>query len=606
MSATQLLQLPRPSNADGYANSPSRSVSPAGSGGSKKGVKKKVCKIPKGVVQVTRAPSRDRRANAAYTVGSAVRTIKATVMRTSEELDSTDIGEVEVGTECVVKAIGTGTTGRRLLVCISEGPEIEGWISCENAQGDCMLELVAAPVEENNESKEDEDALSAYSLDCSRNMVDVITQDISSDDDKHSPVASRMSEVMTFANATSLGIREEGTWEYICVDPGGIRLRAEPSYTKAKKCGAELKFGEVVKVSSRGVADGLTWLCLADGRGWGFQRTNRLRMSEVAYSEVPADLNDTSFILAPKADALISLEETPIAASSSKSRASSAVPSIPSPSRTSFIDFRGEMSRARATVRKSRFSTTFGPVKTEAEAPQNAVPPGTSIRISNIASVALPSDKGKEAQQNFYHVHCDDGKEGWLLDCMVIPCRTEELDKSSASRWISVTASSTVPVCATPSRRRDTVRSLQPGDFVEVEARCFADDLVFFKLALDGCWICEMGIANKPVVELAFKEAHNWVYVCNDKDGAVLRDTPTRVTSRKAGQKIKQKQRVVVSERAQLASGDVFLHAISPMDGWIPAWKKDHSERKMQQLNEVERDMDAMTLARMLSTVERE
>jgi hypothetical protein len=115
-----------------------------------------------------------------------------------------------------------------------------------------------------------------------------------------------------------------------------------------------------------------------------------------------------------------------------------------------------------------------------------------------------------------------------------------------------------------------------------------------------------MGIANKPVVELAFKEAHNWVYVCNDKDGAVLRDTPTRVTSRKAGQKIKQKQRVVVSERAQLASGDVFLHAISPMDGWIPAWKKDHSERKMQQLNEVERDMDAMTLARMLSTVERE
>lgn len=543
-----------------------------------------------GQIPLARASSAERRPNTAYAVGLAVQTIKATVMRTSEELDSPDVGEVEIGTECVVKAIGTGETGRRLLVCISDGPLLEGWISCENAQGERMLKIVGAPDEDD---KEDCDGFSDSSCDSSR-QIDV-------GDGKHTSSSStsrsmRSSNIMPFDQALSVGMREEGSWEYICVDPKGIRLRAEPSYTKSKKCGAELKFGQVVSISSRGVADGITWLCLADGRGWGFQRTNRLRMSEVTYSEAPADLRETSFILDPKAESMISIEETPITdiSNAAKRRSPSAVtPSAAS--RKSFIDFRGEVSRRTSSM-----------ITTASVSPKNAVPPGMELTVLQIASVSLPSEKTKEIKTNFYQVRCDGGREGWLLDSMVRPCRMEVIDKSSASKWISVIAASPVPVCATPSRRRDAIRCLQPGDFVEVEARCFADDLVFFQLALDRCWICEMGSSNKPVVELAFKDVHNWVYECTDKDGAVLRDAPTRVTSRKAGQKIKLKQRIVVSERAQLASGDVFLHIVSPTDGWIPAWKLDGSEKKVQQINEVERDMDAMTLARMLTTVERE
>jgi hypothetical protein len=68
------------------------------------------------------------------------------ILRESEDLNSNDICELEIGSELTVRARGTGPTGRRLLVMVNDTGQV-GWISCFSQSGKRLLDVVppAAP-----------------------------------------------------------------------------------------------------------------------------------------------------------------------------------------------------------------------------------------------------------------------------------------------------------------------------------------------------------------------------------------------------------------------------------------------------------------------------
>lgn len=144
------------------------------------------------------------------------------------------------------------------------------------------------------------------------------------------------------------------------------------------------------------------------------------------------------------------------------------------------------------------------------------------------------------------------------------------------------------PVLGFPTSGNVVSKKLAPGEFMQVTEACIVNGLKFYK-AIDGYWICEKPTgAKQPLVELVSLEPHSCAYVCNDKDGATLRATPTRVKSHKEGTKLKNGERIDSIEKVTFPScGDNFIHLASPLWGWVPLAKVNGKE-KMQALNQVD------------------
>lgn len=129
------------------------------------------------------------------------------------------------------------------------------------------------------------------------------------------------------------------------------------------------------------------------------------------------------------------------------------------------------------------------------------------------------------------------------------------------------------------------MKTLKPGEMVTYNSMMSTDGLVFFRLNTGG-WMCDQDDKGNCRTEKLQKEEHWWTYVCEDRDGAVVRTNPTRDTSMNTDRKISHRQRVVASKKVTLANGDAFIY-IEHARGWVPLMKKDGRGAKMQALQPV-------------------
>lgn len=89
--------------------------------------------------------------------------------------------------------------------------------------------------------------------------------------------------------SSELGPPELGSWDYIVLDPAGIRLRGAPAYDKGEKLSSRLPAGELAHVVERRVcSDGTTFVRLESPAGWAFDvqpgasHRKRQRMAQVS------------------------------------------------------------------------------------------------------------------------------------------------------------------------------------------------------------------------------------------------------------------------------------------------------------------------------------
>lgn len=321
-----------------------------------------------------------------------------------------------------------------------------------------------------------------------------------------------------------------GRWKYICVDPGGIRLRRTIVYTKKMKSGGELNFGEYFDVCEKGEEGGRMWLCLADGRGWAIERTNRRRCSEVISEEIRSQPGK-AFMVKPSLGRDLDCRPTPV---------------------------------------------------TGTGAAVNGLPPGSTAVIRERVSVISQRGSKGEEPRIFFKVYCEDRKaEGWIpeYDLHGQPSLVDfEIEKFNPESpvWISVTASQGTPIFPYPGWVDSIAKKGQRvgvGDIAPTVELCTSTDhLRFYRLA-DGGWITDTDPKNKRQMEQVTREEHWWQYCCVDKEGAAIRNAPTRSHAMNTGKKLKHRQRTVCSEIVKFPSGDSFIHIEAPNDGWVPVVK---------------------------------
>ncbi|CAE7940935.1 glcK, partial [Symbiodinium sp. KB8] len=264
---------------------------------------------------------------------------------------------------------------------------------------------------------------------------------------------------------------------------------------------------------------------------------------------------------------------------------------------------------------------------------------GTVVEVIRKVQVLVPSPFG-ENWARYYKVEDQRRIEGWLGELRVhcgikdpsagetVLCDfqaggfAEPKFHGKWPCWVSVVSKNPVPLLSAPSRRRATKKTLSPGDFVEAVEELRTVGLAFYRL-IDGCWVSRddsagfqdsegQRIATKDhqasrsskesqvACDLVVRERHKWIYVCNDKDGAQVRTTPTRSQARNANKKLKYRRpacpdtfasrsslkpckraRVIVSEK-------VFLKLGEDKKGWVPATKLNSSVVKMAPLQALE------------------
>mmetsp|Transcript_6177 Transcript_6177/g.17089 ORF Transcript_6177/g.17089 Transcript_6177/m.17089 type:complete len:508 (+) Transcript_6177:64-1587(+) len=97
-----------------------------------------------------------------------------------------------------------------------------------------------------------------------------------------------LSLLRSSSTSLELGPSEYGNWQYVVLDPAGIRLRGSPAYDKGQKLSSRLPAGELVDVVERRTCtDGTSFLRLESPAGWAFDVQpgachKRHRMSEVS------------------------------------------------------------------------------------------------------------------------------------------------------------------------------------------------------------------------------------------------------------------------------------------------------------------------------------
>eukprot|EP00929_Paragymnodinium_shiwhaense_P063775 TRINITY_DN31901_c0_g1_i1.p1 TRINITY_DN31901_c0_g1~~TRINITY_DN31901_c0_g1_i1.p1 ORF type:complete len:1976 (+),score=558.16 TRINITY_DN31901_c0_g1_i1:70-5928(+) len=98
--------------------------------------------------------------NQAFEVGQRVAVAVPTTMRAGEDMDSTKVGMVEIGTQCTVLQRGGAALGRRLKVSFESvggsgaKETTEGWISCQSASGEKFIKALEVPELPEKEAEE--------------------------------------------------------------------------------------------------------------------------------------------------------------------------------------------------------------------------------------------------------------------------------------------------------------------------------------------------------------------------------------------------------------------------------------------------------------------
>eukprot|EP00747_Dinoflagellata_sp_TGD_P059164 gnl/TRDRNA2_/TRDRNA2_151449_c0_seq1.p1 gnl/TRDRNA2_/TRDRNA2_151449_c0~~gnl/TRDRNA2_/TRDRNA2_151449_c0_seq1.p1 ORF type:complete len:728 (-),score=100.28 gnl/TRDRNA2_/TRDRNA2_151449_c0_seq1:71-2212(-) len=347
---------------------------------------------------------------------------------------------------------------------------------------------------------------------------------------------------LPFAGWTPTAGFTAGRWEYICVDPKGLRLRNTTSYAKSCKTGGELRYGQVIDVCERGMKSNMIWLCISDGRGWAFERSDRRRMSEVRYANVPANLQGRKHMIRPQLGRKLDLYLSPLS---------------------------GKVSAS--------------------------LHPGSIVTIQKMASILLQGPSKSEESKNFFLLVTEENLEGWtpeLVDIrstahVLVDFQFERLvGDAGKTHWISVLPKCEAPLYPTPGRMKFPARKLKAGELAEVVERCTANQLNFYRLE-EGGWVCATAVDGRRVAVLSTREKHSWQYSCTSKRGTAIRVTPTRAKNQNTGRRLKHRQRVVVSEQVVLEDGDAFLRLEPPHHGWVPV-KTLAGEMKMQPMQEVE------------------
>eukprot|EP00427_Karlodinium_veneficum_P014576 CAMPEP_0169070926 /NCGR_PEP_ID=MMETSP1015-20121227/5384_1 /TAXON_ID=342587 /ORGANISM="Karlodinium micrum, Strain CCMP2283" /LENGTH=872 /DNA_ID=CAMNT_0009129973 /DNA_START=86 /DNA_END=2704 /DNA_ORIENTATION=+ len=561
-------------------------------------------------------PEAEPRLNECFEIGADVKAIDKMILREAEDFNSADICELEIGTEFTVRARGSGPTGRRLMVMVNNTGQV-GWISCFSQSGNRLLDVVPPPataaatlvVQQSKPNaaypigshiitgdparmRADEDLRSMEIMELPAGTELVVLEHGAGEDGRRIlvctartgtrgwisccsasgkalvqfapeedilPPLSRMSQAGPMpeipqappgvARASDNGFQmppgyENGTWHYICVDPTGVRLRDIAEYAKKNKTGQELVYGDMVTINFRGREDKINWLALSDHRGFAMERTNRRRMSEVIYESILPDRR--TFIVRPQLKSSLPLALTPIIplASSSKNL--------------------------------------------------QQVVPGMLVQKRRSATVILqaPNDKYKDLPSVFIEVFDPSGNVGW------IPERTSTGEQVLVEperellppplNWITVLNTTNAKSTTCPGSPVASWQRLPAGEFLEVSEVLTVGGQRYFKMAAEDAWVCEAPLEEngKRVVELVTVEQHWWAYVCDDKTGAAIRLTPTRVKSTKTGQLLKHRQRVVSTDIAIMQSGEEYIHLGPPFAGWVPTTKVSGTP-KMQALNPV-------------------
>eukprot|EP00929_Paragymnodinium_shiwhaense_P094935 TRINITY_DN5580_c0_g1_i3.p1 TRINITY_DN5580_c0_g1~~TRINITY_DN5580_c0_g1_i3.p1 ORF type:complete len:1076 (+),score=202.65 TRINITY_DN5580_c0_g1_i3:64-3228(+) len=359
---------------------------------------------------------------------------------------------------------------------------------------------------------------------------------------------------------------EQGRWEYIVVDPTGIRLRQTPNYSKKEKAGGELVYGDVIWVCERGRLPvpgssyeyDIMWLCLSNGRGWAFERTNRRRMSEVVYNQIEEVYLEGPLQVSPRVHAPLVLQSSP-------------VPEI----------------------------------KTTSAKPTGCgiMLPGAEVRVIKQAIVMVqhPTKKMADVSKTLLRIESTQGGVagmdhtiGWIQ----AELNFERLDKEERvlakkkherihPRWLSVLATAGVSTRHLPGgiSGAGDAGKLAAGELVQAIEISNCDGVNFYRLT-DGNWVREVGYQGSKQVDIITREEHRWFYICDDKSGTAIRHMPTRCTNQNTGKELKHRQRVVVSELVKFTDGDEFLHLSTPNSGWVPMTKKGGG-KKMQKLQPV-------------------
>jgi len=351
-----------------------------------------------------------------------------------------------------------------------------------------------------------------------------------------------------------------GRWEYICVDPKGVGLRRTYDYNRKHKTGGEINFGEQFIVCERGEEGRHMWLCLADGRGWAIERTNRRRCSEVHREEVPANQRQKLFMVKPNLGYNLEYRPTPVAGHGA------ALDGL-LPGSTVWIRERCCVTSQRKGAKEKEDARIF-------------------LRIQG-EDVGFVSEGSVGKKNNV---------EGWLPELMnngqpslLEPCYEHLQANPSSPCWISVTAASGTPIFPCPGRVHSG-KKVGVGDICPIVASCTTDGARFYYKLADGGWVADGDAKNKKQFELVTREEHWWQYSCVDKDGAAIRHAPTRSHKMDTGKKLKHRQRVISSEIVKFPSGDSFIHVEPPTNGWVPVLKVG-GDAKMKPLSPIDPKM---------------
>eukprot|EP00930_Biecheleria_cincta_P028930 TRINITY_DN20133_c0_g1_i2.p1 TRINITY_DN20133_c0_g1~~TRINITY_DN20133_c0_g1_i2.p1 ORF type:complete len:1123 (-),score=191.55 TRINITY_DN20133_c0_g1_i2:15-3383(-) len=523
------------------------------------------------------------RVTEAFPVGSHLCLLESAVLREDENYRSAKITELKREHIVMVAAHGAASRSRRLFVSDPRSGR-RGWISFVSQCGKLLVEMVSGPAAA-SEATELPDA--HKSEECSwycdnqqlRANTDGIGYRYSKDlDDKVAEKTARWGSVVRGIDCgdgwvkvngmflplalngkqvllpTTAASKERpstvpgfttGDWEYVCIDPQGVIPQSLPDADglRASAAGA-VQPGEIVKIIERGLYEQNLWLCLADGRGWVLEKTIRRHMS--AMNEDQKVGKGKELILDPHMDKPVNLLPGPFA-----------------------------------------FASVVG-------GPQLLA--GTRLEVLRQVLVLMPVssalEPGKETWMRYFKVADDSEQEGWLPEMkshyglkskgsgtedrllMDFKCGfVGENFKGKASCWISVLAKEGVPLLHAPARARTTGRKLQPGDLVEVMDQIVVSGTMGFFRLPDGTYVPrEDTSGSKVACDLLVRQKHKWIYVCNDKDGAQVRETPTRHKNKDTKKRLKHRERAIVTEMVEFSGGDSFLK-LEGKKGWVPMTK---------------------------------
>eukprot|EP00435_Cladocopium_sp_Y103_P067056 s965_g29.t1 len=320
-----------------------------------------------------------------------------------------------------------------------------------------------------------------------------------------------------------------------------------------KNCQA-VQAGELIRICERGMVGQKLWLCLMDGRGWVTEKSSRRHVSEV--NDEGSQCKGQKLIVDPRLDKKVKLAPAPL---------------------------------------------TFGSV---AGAPELVAGMVVTVLRKVQVLAASPTDKKKEMWARYYKVEDERKIEGWLGELRMhcgfkgsdqgqpVLCEFKaggfhNPNQQGRPCWVSVQSKSSVALLQGPSRFRTAGKNLICGDFVEAVEEVVASGQTFYRL-VDGHWVAREDSSGKVACDLLVRESHKWIYVCNDKDGAQIRETPTRSNAKNRGKRLKYRQRVNISEKVTTSANEVFLKLADEKKGWVPATKLNSSVVKMAPLQPLE------------------